>query len=337
MTETQQWNLGDAQLLPRGSRSRIDAELDRAMLAWIARFRFVTADVLAERFQLTPQRVNARLRRLEAEGLVERDRAAQTVPRAVFVTGRGARRLGLRPRRAPRTHAQREHEQAIARLVARLERALEPPDRRVLTEREQRAAQTAGHARYSVALRQTRYGERERWPDIVLESSGGRIAIEIELSLKAPERLKRILAGYAATRHYDEVHYLVTEPALASRLATLARTDTMRTELARMLDVSGAAITVAPLPGIGAPAAAHIRAALGLAAPPASTVARRAGTQAGTTPPTVRPTQHPPPPAAPAAWRTARPRHAECICAVPRKCCAMVVTSPGDSRRVRPG
>jgi hypothetical protein len=39
---------------------------DREVLAWIARFRFVDAGVLAGRFGVSRQRMNARPRRLEA-------------------------------------------------------------------------------------------------------------------------------------------------------------------------------------------------------------------------------------------------------------------------------
>jgi len=219
----------------RGSRAKVEAERDREMLEWIARFRFVTAEVLAERFKLSPQRVNARLRRLETAGIIARESTATTSARAVFVTGVGARRLGLRVRRAPRTSAQREHELAIARLVAQLETAPGADRRRALTEREQRAAEAQGSGTFSVELRPgSPRGERRRWPDVVLEG-GPRTAIELELSTKSPDRLKRIVAGYACCRDYELVRFLVREPPLARRLTTLVADSTRPSELSRLL------------------------------------------------------------------------------------------------------
>ena len=61
------------------------------MLEWIARFRFVTSEILADRFDLSPQGVDARLRRLEQAGLIAREPNRLTQPRVVYVTGRGAR------------------------------------------------------------------------------------------------------------------------------------------------------------------------------------------------------------------------------------------------------
>jgi DNA-binding MarR family transcriptional regulator len=242
-------------IVQRASRGRIEAERDREMLEWIARFRFVTAEVLAERFALTPQRVNARLRQLEHTGLIEREASGLTQSRAVFVTGRGARRLGLRVRRAPRPDAQREHELAIARLVAQLERPTQTAaTQTILTEREQRAAEADGAGRFSVALRPNRSGELRRWPDIVLETDAGhRTAIELELTMKAPERLKRIVAGYATTPLYADVRFMAAHPRLAVRLAALIDRRPTHRPLAAMLDLTVANLTVEPWPGAPTP------------------------------------------------------------------------------------
>jgi hypothetical protein len=41
------------------------------------------------------------------------------------------------------------------------------------------------------------------------------LAIEVELTAKAPKRLEAILAAYALHRGYDAVHYLVDDPPVA--------------------------------------------------------------------------------------------------------------------------
>lgn len=250
------------RMVVRGSRARLEAERDREMLEWIARFRFVTAELLGERFALSPQRVNARLRRLEAAGLVARERAAATQARAAFVTGVGARRLGVRVRRAPRTNAQREHELAIVALVAHLERSHGARDHRVLTEREQRAAEADSTAQFSVELRPPARGELRRWPDAVIETPTARIAIELELSMKAPERLKRIVAGYAATTTYTDVRFLAATPGIAVRYAALIARETAHRPLATMLDLSQTRLIVEPWPGADAETQRRITGAL---------------------------------------------------------------------------
>lgn len=65
----------------------------------------------------------------------------------------------------------------------------------------------------------SRAGDRRRWPDIVSELDQRRVALEIELTTKAPERLRRIVAAYLACRHYDEVRFLVATAPLAKRIA----------------------------------------------------------------------------------------------------------------------
>jgi hypothetical protein len=47
-----------------------DTDRDVEMLVWISRFRFVTAEVVGERFGIAVQRARARLKRLEAAGLL---------------------------------------------------------------------------------------------------------------------------------------------------------------------------------------------------------------------------------------------------------------------------
>ena len=46
-------------------------------------------------------------------------------------------------------------------------------------------------------------------PDLLVSGSGGRIAIEVELSVKTPRRLEAIVRSWRRARHLDEVLYLV--------------------------------------------------------------------------------------------------------------------------------
>jgi hypothetical protein len=192
------------------------------MLSWIARFRFVEADLLADRFETTRQRVNARLRRLEAAGLLARngDRAGEA--RTIAVTNRGAFALGLPARKAPRTDVQREHERAIATLVIELERSAHQ-NQSVLTERECRHREATTRSRYSADVIDgtQRNNRARRWPDVVLEHEGHRTAFELELTPKGTTRLAKILAGYHQAAWFDAVRFLTPDEHIAARLNRL--------------------------------------------------------------------------------------------------------------------
>lgn len=135
------------------------------MLRWVGRFRFVTDELLADRFGVSRQQMNLRVRRLAAAGLVART-GPPMQPRLTMLTRRGARAVDLPVRRAPRTDQQRAHELALVWLVIQLERA---GDVLVRTERECRALEAEGDVRYSVPVLRAGRAEERRWPDVVLE------------------------------------------------------------------------------------------------------------------------------------------------------------------------
>src|SRR4051812_36040877 len=59
---------GGVAVLGRAAWERGHAARDLEVLRWVARFRFVTGRAVAERFGVSLQRSNARLRRLEPLG-----------------------------------------------------------------------------------------------------------------------------------------------------------------------------------------------------------------------------------------------------------------------------
>ena len=191
------------------------ARRDVEVLAWVGRFRFVTPQAIAVRFEVSWQQANARVRRLERLGFLGGEREHVSQPRAVFLTGKGHELLGWPRRRAPRAQVQREHEAAIVWLVTELERA--EPHAAVLTERECRRLEDADDPRYSVNVGD----RRRRWPDIVIESQRARRAIEIEFSPKGTDRLETIVAAYAFCG-YAETLFLVKSIALGRRIQALS-------------------------------------------------------------------------------------------------------------------
>jgi hypothetical protein len=78
-----------------GRRVDREAELDRAVLTWAARFAFVTISTLAHRWGVSEQRMRARVRRLERGGYVQRVRRGANLPARIVVTERGGDLCGL--------------------------------------------------------------------------------------------------------------------------------------------------------------------------------------------------------------------------------------------------
>ncbi|MDQ3608043.1 MAG: hypothetical protein M3459_03955 [Actinomycetota bacterium] len=75
-----------------------EAAKDVEVLGWVARFRFVTGALVGQRFGASVQRANARLRRLEGVGLIERETGQVGQARAVWVSRAGLEVLGQRGR-----------------------------------------------------------------------------------------------------------------------------------------------------------------------------------------------------------------------------------------------
>ena len=197
---------------------RIEQQRDEELLAWLARFRFVTATILETRFGVSERMCRRRLARLEAGGFVVSHQAHQAAPKLYAVGPAGRTLLGAGQRRAPRWDTQATHELAIGRLVAELETA--HPNARVLTERDCRRAETDGLATYSVACIRDGLPVR-RWPDVVTEGERERVAVEIELAPKTTSRLHAILLGYLTDRRYHRVELRCGSAALERRMRKL--------------------------------------------------------------------------------------------------------------------
>lgn len=211
---------GLPELVQRRSHHTEEAARDRAFLEWIVRFRFVEADVLAMRFDVSRQQVNARLRRLESAGLVIRRAERTSAPWTIAVSRKGMQALGLPAERAAQTTLQRDHELNLAHMVARHERATDP--RAMRTERQSRRLERLTKTRYSADTTDPKQGQARRWPGLVLEDDTRRIAIELELTPKGASRIERILAGYRRATWFDEVRFLTPDPAIHQLLDRIA-------------------------------------------------------------------------------------------------------------------
>ncbi len=218
------WELVDPGLVGRCEWEVEETRRDLEVLAWIGRFRFVTAEALAMRQGVSVQRANARVRRLERLGLVGGKRQHVSQARAVFLTGKGHELLGWERRRAPRAEVHREHEAAIVWLVTQYERRR--PHERVLTERECRHLERVGDEHFSVEVSAIHDSvarhDRRRWPDVVIGSGREKQAVEIEFAPKGSKRLRGIVGAYAYSGRYRETVFLVKNAALGRRIQALA-------------------------------------------------------------------------------------------------------------------
>jgi hypothetical protein len=183
------------------------------LLRWTARMGAVTDVALADREETAVSSARGRLLATERAGLLSRHRPLAGQPTLYTVTRAGLRVSGLRgldPCRVSDTNA--HHLIECARIAAALERRY--PDHRVLGERELRRDERERATRLaSASLGVAPDGGRLlHRPDLVLwpeESPAGLpVAVEVELTIKAPRRLVEICRAWARCRCVAGVLYL---------------------------------------------------------------------------------------------------------------------------------
>jgi hypothetical protein len=208
------------------------------VLRWTVRFGAVTAEALAHREGWTVPWARARMRTAERAGLVSRRRPLSEAPALYTATPRGLRACGLSgfgPCRVSVANA--PHAIACSRAAAALERGY--PDHRVTGERElRREEHECGSALASASLGRGAGGTAVlHRPDLVLwpERSPDSlpIAVEVELTVKAPSRLLEICRAWARCRCVAGVLYLTSAE--------------VQRPLARAIDRVGASDRIVPV------------------------------------------------------------------------------------------
>jgi hypothetical protein len=201
---------------PRSSASVVQiTERDRTLLAYAAEHRFVLAAQAAVLLDVTEAAAATRLRSLSAAGYLRRERKLHRRPPSFQVTRDGLRAVGsdLAPPRKLDLATYR-HDEGLGWLMLAARQGRFGPIRAVISERRMRShdgRSTEPATRFGVRLGGVGPGGRDRlhYPDmVVVTESGHRVAFELELTTKSPDRRERILAGYAADRRIDAVIYL---------------------------------------------------------------------------------------------------------------------------------
>ncbi len=199
-----------------------------AIVGWTARMGAVTAEALADREDTSVASARARLLAAERARLLSRWRPLVGQPALFTVTPTGLRACGLRGLEPCRVSASNAaHSVACAEVAAALERCY--PDHRVLGERElRRDERECGLPLASAHLgRPSAGGPLLHRPDLVLWPTGPEdelpVAVEVELTVKAPLRLVHICRAWARCRCVAGVLYLAApavEYALERAIAT---------------------------------------------------------------------------------------------------------------------
>jgi hypothetical protein len=184
-----------------------------AMLQWTVRMGAVTAEALAYRDQARLASARARLGRATAEGLVRRHHLLTDRPALYTATAAGVRASSLSGFDSCRVSAAgAQHLIACAHMAAVLERGY--PERWVMGERELRGRERVARTAIASAVL-SRTSDRVQLlhrPDLVVwptaDARGWPLAVEVELTVKAPRRLAEICRAWARSRQVEGVIYI---------------------------------------------------------------------------------------------------------------------------------
>lgn len=198
---------------------------DREMVGWIAGLGAASARDVATRFAVDEAATYRRLRMLAGDGLLTIHRVLHRQPGLYVATIEGMRWSGLGGAGVQRVGpANFTHHSAVARVAATLGRG----GAQLLGERELRLRERRdGRLLGSVELG----GGALHRPDLLATTGRSRVAVEIELTVKAPRRLERICTAYARARHLDRAVYLAAPSAaraLRRAVAASASASTVR-------------------------------------------------------------------------------------------------------------
>jgi len=203
------------------------------LLEWVGRVGAVSAADVQLRFAIAPRAARARLAALGRAGLIAERRLLHDVPPLYVATRTGLRHAGLSALGTCRVSAGGfQHWRACARVAVFLERR---HPGRISSDRELRAIEREAGCRVASArLGVLDSGEAgSHHPDLVVWPGhpGGRpVAVEVELTTKAPRRLEEICRAWTRAREVGAVVYYAPPPveqALVRVVRALQAEDTV--------------------------------------------------------------------------------------------------------------
>jgi hypothetical protein len=185
------------------------------MLVWVASLGAITAEALARREDRSVASARGRLLAAERSGAMRSWRPLRDRPALYTATAAGLRSIGLgRARPGQVSAAGAAHAVVCCEAAIALERSF--PTSRVVGEPEIRSSDGAAAAtRASVPLG-GRSGPSTHRADLAIlpadRSNGRPVAVEVELTVKAPRRLEAICRAWARSRQVAGVIYVVSPP-----------------------------------------------------------------------------------------------------------------------------
>jgi hypothetical protein len=235
----------------RSRRGRSSEDERLAMVRWTAGLGAVTAEAIAYRRQISLVAARARLRRAVAERMLSVSRPLHRRPALYAVTSAGMRACGCRLDGCRVSPSCAQHLIACAALAAGLERSY--PTHVLSGERELRLQERERGERIASALLlpgQAGKGLIHR-PDLVLWPRAGEacalpLAIEVELTVKAPRRLLAICRAWARCELVGGVLYLAAPEVQAPLRRAIERAN------------AGGRVLVLPLGSVPGPLAQAI-------------------------------------------------------------------------------
>lgn len=187
---------------------------DHEMVALLARHGLLTMPLLMAAMQTSRTVSYRRFARCEAAGLVERI-AVPVIGGLLRATREGQRYVGLAalPLAVVRLGGV-AHDLRCVEVCLRLEEEIGLDGGRTFTERELALAERS-EERPLASARLAQHGrEGLHRPDLAVVTCSGTIAVEVELSIKAPRRLEAIMRAWRRAEHVAEVRYLCGSDAV---------------------------------------------------------------------------------------------------------------------------
>jgi hypothetical protein len=185
--------------------------IDHRLLVWFAGLGAACEQAAAVRFGISERTARARLRALSRSGLLSELRILVGEPPLYAITRAGLRAAGASEFQAPRLSVSNAaHQAQLARVAAALAVALHETytvhGERELRRWEHSAGELVASADVGVDARGAAAVHR---PDVVCLPRGGGLplVVEVELTCKAPQRLRRIVRGWARSRLVSHVAY----------------------------------------------------------------------------------------------------------------------------------
>lgn len=179
-------------------------ERDYKVFQEIERWRVITGRQIAKVLEFSSQRtVDRRLKKLLESGYIERQKILYGVPYLYFLTPKGKALIGAPKYKEKIRVDQIRHDLAVANAAIYFHEKLNIPYENILSEKE--------------LHRIDGFSNRRHRPDLVFTDGDKNICAEIELSLKAKERLKKNIKDNFL--NYDLQIWVV--PSLQHKIAAI--------------------------------------------------------------------------------------------------------------------